>query len=138
MFGNGTKMSDFFSLTAPTAQQVFDHVVTGVIAQGTASIQPDGSCLYRGPNGLKCAAGQALSDDDYRAEFESKRAYSIDLPERLKPYRHLLTRLQYAHDSAANGPASTFLAAFLRKCTVIASENDLIADAVIENKKNPT
>jgi hypothetical protein len=52
-----------------TNQQFFDNAVTGVIGQGGPSTGGD-TCLYRSPDGKKCAAGNNLLDEEYDAGFE--------------------------------------------------------------------
>lgn len=57
-----------------TAQQIFDTVLTRLREQGQPSIKINGtdipSCLYRGPNGLKCAVGWLIPDNAYHSKFE--------------------------------------------------------------------
>jgi hypothetical protein len=52
-------------------QQVFDYVVEKLREQGCQSISEGGNCLYRGPNGLKCAAGHLIPDDKYDERMEN-------------------------------------------------------------------
>lgn len=55
-----------------TNQEIFDTCLTHLRAQGRRSIDPiSGFCVYRGPDGLKCAIGALipnLSDLDSAAE----------------------------------------------------------------------
>lgn len=69
------------TLPQATPQQVFDQVALHLLTQGQPSIvkepvDPEESsyigCAYRGPNGLMCAAGCLVSDDEYRAGMEGK------------------------------------------------------------------
>ena len=53
-----------------TAQEVFDHVVAHLRKQKVRSVSADGSCKYRGPNGLMCAFGCLIPDDLYHSTFE--------------------------------------------------------------------
>lgn len=59
-----------------TKQEIFDRVVTGLRKQGCKSAKNNGkgiiSCLYRGPNNTKCAAGQVILDSAYDDSFEGK------------------------------------------------------------------
>jgi hypothetical protein len=58
--------------------------------------------MYRGPNGLKCAVGHLISDDDYNPLFEG--APALDLPlisAHFGAYRKLIQSLQAAHDGNA-------------------------------------
>lgn len=45
-------------------QSTFDTIVTALIKQGVPSrnMTPGGACMYRGPNGIKCAVGHLLPD----------------------------------------------------------------------------
>ena len=69
-------------------QEMFDTVVTHLLTQKVRSEGPtpeaaklrglmfnDNSCLYRGPGGLKCAAGCLIPDDKYS---ESMEALAVD------------------------------------------------------------
>lgn len=49
-------------------QKLFDKAVIHLLTQMEQSIAGDGSCLYRGPNGLKCAIGALIDDARYDAE----------------------------------------------------------------------
>lgn len=89
-------------------QQVFDYVLEKLREQGCQSKHID-RCLYRGPNGLKCAAGHLIPDDEYDENMEdgllkgsgstfcnslvnsyfSQKGVNIDL----------LARLQSVHDN---------------------------------------
>lgn len=56
-------------------QQVFDKVAAHLLAQGQTSSKgnhPGGTCLYRGPNGTKCAVGCLIPDDMYEPTMEGK------------------------------------------------------------------
>ena len=49
-----------------TNQEIFDKVCEHLMKQGCKSIENDtGLCRYRGPNGLKCAAGIFIPDELY-------------------------------------------------------------------------
>lgn len=54
-------------------QQVFDKVASHLLAQKLTSSKSNlvgGTCLYRGPNGTKCAVGCLIPDDLYDAKME--------------------------------------------------------------------
>ena len=58
-------------------QEIFDYVVTNLLKQGSKSTSeehPD-ECLYRGPNGKKCAAGFLISDSRYSKLLEGQNIY---------------------------------------------------------------
>jgi hypothetical protein len=85
-----------------THQAIFDTVARHLFTQGCQATKDD-SCLYRGPNGTKCAVGILIPDSAYTEDMEFQSAESIindyDELEFLKPFRSLLTSLQYVHDS---------------------------------------
>lgn len=57
------------NLHEATAQQVFTQVATHLLTQKERSFVIDDRgeelCAYRGDNGLKCAAGCLISNDEY-------------------------------------------------------------------------
>ena len=63
-----------------TLQQIFDQSVTGLRRQGQkssamrAGIQ---TCLYRGPDALKCAIGHLIPDRVYREEMENRNPFNL-------------------------------------------------------------
>jgi hypothetical protein len=93
-------------------QQLFDTVVNHLRKQGAKSIayNEDGTpklqygntkCLYRSPDGKKCAAGAAITDEQYKPEMEGKsiRAVIIQLDiTSLSQHAELLSELQGVHD----------------------------------------
>lgn len=97
---------------AITAQEIYtkarNHLLTQMKpARGpdTACIGSPERCMYRSPEGLKCAFGIFIPDDKYRPEmegvlvdvlFEQKRW--IDLFDDFKPHLKLIERLQSIHD----------------------------------------
>lgn len=94
-----------------TAQEVFDAVVAHLVQQG-AKCGDEDRCYYRGPvgsplEGMKCAVGALISDEEYVSEMDdpwhSSSAHGLMtrglLPERLVPTVMLLNSLQRVHDS---------------------------------------
>lgn len=67
-------------LDTMSLREIFDECKAHLLKQNKQSKDPNsGRCLYRGPNGLKCAAGIFIKDEDYKREFEGKpfRWYTI-------------------------------------------------------------
>ena len=70
-----------------TEQQVFDRVAKHLLTQNKKSghwVCGTGfgrifDCLYRGPNGLKCAIGVLIPDEKYEPEFEGLGAINKEL-----------------------------------------------------------
>ncbi len=84
-----------------TNQEVFDKVATHLLTQNRKSIIGN-ACKYRGPNGLKCAAGILIPDDVYDSCMENVVIDTIlrEIPElaHLLPFSSLLFDLQQIHD----------------------------------------
>lgn len=59
------------------AQEIFNKVATHLLTQGKRSVASDGSCMYRGPEGTKCAIGCLIEDDEYHPLLEGKGAYGL-------------------------------------------------------------
>lgn len=95
-------------------QEFFDTTVIALRAQGGPSINEKGVCLYRGPNGRKCAAGIHITDEEYDPRMDPQKLHTL-LAERavggkwawlssdhvLRLHWRLAGQLQGAHDKAA-------------------------------------
>lgn len=57
-------------------QDVFDEVALHLLRQGQKSAS-EGICYYRGPDGLKCAAGFLIPDELYHESFEGNNWSSL-------------------------------------------------------------
>lgn len=86
-------------------QEMFTKVWKGLESQGWQRSAVGDNCRYRGPNGMKCAAGHLLPDENYNSLFESKNVFSLlqDHPlvfgqELDKEGEDFITRMQQAHD----------------------------------------
>lgn len=90
-------------------QEMFTKVWKGLEGQNWQQSLQEGStdrCRYRGPNGLKCAAGHLIPDEMYSPELEGEHILAVfsdnamifgehvDGPEKSFAYR-----MQTAHDS---------------------------------------
>lgn len=55
-----------------TAQEVFDTVASHLLRQNkqSISIYDEGSCRYRSSEGLMCAVGILLTDEEYKIDWE--------------------------------------------------------------------
>lgn len=86
------------TLEQATAQEVFDQVARHLIIQGK-QCRIGSECAYRGPDGLKCAAGCLIGDDEYQRDFEGLvwRKLVIDgvVPD---IHWNLIESLQWVHD----------------------------------------
>ena len=88
------------TLPQATTQQVFDQVAVHLLTQNAQSKDSAGECLYRGPNGLKCAAGCLIGDDEYQGAMENKTWAGLFIDSYIKTRAHnvLISRLQDIHD----------------------------------------
>lgn len=95
-------------------QEVFDRVWNHFVVEGNPlSISRDieGSCLYRGPDGTKCAVGLLIPDELYSPDMEgnsvcgliddfANKSLAKVLDVENKDDISFLARLQSAHDLA--------------------------------------
>jgi hypothetical protein len=113
-----------------TKQEMFTKAWLGLAGQNWEQSVLFGECMYRGPGGLKCAAGHLIPDEKYRSEMEY-----VSIPSLLEKYPFLLGKLldddhkeflwqmQKAHDSNT--------ALFIRaKMMDIAKANELVVPEV--------
>ena len=88
-----------------TSQEVFNIVANHLLDQNKRSDRgPVDECLYRGPNGLMCAVGVLIPDEQYHPDMEGCDAVSVlngypDLEVFLGNSTGLLHELQQCHDS---------------------------------------
>jgi hypothetical protein len=66
------------NLPEASAQEVFDWIVSNLLRQNHRSVGVVEAeradiltCVYRSPEGYKCAAGWVMADDEYRPEMEN-------------------------------------------------------------------
>jgi len=104
-----------------TAQEIYDKIATHLLAQNAKStgkrepslaLMP--GCRYRGANGLQCAIGCDIPDDEYSPELEGRSirrliemgAFSAKRRTEYNEHLELLIDLQSMHD---NVPVSLWL-----------------------------
>lgn len=58
-----------------TLQEMFNKAYLGLAGQKFEKSSKAGVCLYRGPDGKKCAVGHLIDDAHYTEELEHKAAY---------------------------------------------------------------
>jgi hypothetical protein len=124
-----------------TLQEIFDKSVSGILKQGTKAYGTydglDYVCVYRSPEGYKCAAGQLIDDEHYDSSFEGRgvdpyletATYPTDAKLRAAleksgvPLTHdvlqMISALQRAHDEASN---YNFVNDFRRAARVVAED----------------
>ncbi len=54
-----------------TDKELVEFVFDGLIKQGGCSVDNYKNCMYRSPDGRKCAAGLLIKDEDYKDYFEN-------------------------------------------------------------------
>lgn len=83
-----------------TLQEIFNIVSKHLLNQRQKSIL-NSFCAYRGENGLKCAAGILIPDDEYKPEFEQNR-WHVLVSENLvqNKFSQEIAELQEIHDYA--------------------------------------
>ena len=114
-----------------TKQSLFDTSCNAIIAQGSKSSTTEG-CLYRGPEGKKCAIGHVVSDEQMAkygiTEQRSARVFPLDLFAELVPtedpnaIKAMCVQLQSAHDQAVE---YDFVNDFKHRANQIAREEKL-------------
>jgi hypothetical protein len=97
------------TLAAASEQEVFDQVAAHLIRQGKASVGDDGRGRYRGNEGLKCAGGCLIADEEYdetmddRTSIEGSNDTGWGHLARIgvfpKAHMTLIRELQYIHDN---------------------------------------
>lgn len=92
------------TLPQATTQEVFDQVAVHLLTQGQKSMDHS-CCVYRGPGGLKCAAGCLISDEEYEkfkvdGEQIENATWNALTSRELVPRNHksLIRDLQKLHD----------------------------------------
>jgi hypothetical protein len=92
------------------AQEIFNVVSAHLLTQGVRAVRggddPDQArmCMYRAPNGAKCAAGVLIPDSAYSPSMEGKNSSALIedfrgvLPEFMDENSGLIRRLQSVHD----------------------------------------
>jgi hypothetical protein len=133
------------NMRSMTNQELFDKVYLGIIQQGGPSIDFDTEkCLYRGPNGRKCAAGQVLLDQYYNKDMEGVIIGYGDFIDNglissgLSPNNiNFLKLLQSVHDNSASNATYSdqdkdkfFLETFKNAMESLAQEYNLVVPTI--------
>lgn len=96
---NTPKPVTLATLDKSTAQEVFDWVAFNLLRQNARSKSSHGPCAYRGLNGLKCAAGWLIADDEYDPKFETTTWHGVtDILRTHFVHDKLIFDLQQLHD----------------------------------------
>ena len=105
-------------------QRVYNTVRDHMIKQSARSLLPgsDGTCAYRGADGLMCAVGVLIKDEHYSPNMEGKDAYTVAHALELSGIRastdmlDMLQSLQYVHDDMDVDTWPNELAYVAEKC----------------------
>lgn len=87
------------TLSKATEQEVFDQVGKHLLAQMVRS-EAKSTCLYRGPDGISCAAGCLMTDEEYNPSFEGndwEMLVAADMV--IGCHSTLIYKLQSIHDN---------------------------------------
>lgn len=90
-----------------TLQTIFDKIINHLDNQKKKSIE-ENLCMYRGPNGLKCAIGVLIDDKHYYDDLETLPATHSEVVQCLRlsgnyiehdnKFTELLQDCQFIHD----------------------------------------
>jgi len=119
-----------------TAQEIFDKVINHLLQQGGPALNynydDDPVCRYRSNNGLKCAVGCLIPDDQYDPIMEGWGVMVTSPPsdplnywiaKYYEPQRDLLAALQSLHDNIGmNGICDDWQTVILRGAADIAKK----------------
>lgn len=91
-----------------TEQETFEIVSRHLLTQNERSYlePPSVVCAYRSPEGLKCAVGILIPDEEYDEGLERNSAISYIMQPLLRKLEHdiiLCSRLQGIHDTVCVG-----------------------------------
>lgn len=119
------------------AQEIFDTVARFLIKQGKQSMSTmSGRCFYRSPDGLKCAVGCLLSDEDYTPTMENRTVSQLIDGFKLPKFFHenvkLLGRLQTDHDS--HGEHIKDFVPYIKNKMKWVAEDYKLSDAVLDEQ----
>ena len=93
------KIISLKNLSSCTAIEVFNHVSKHLLKQNKVAEELK-ICRYRTLNGLKCAAGSLIADDEYSPDMEGKNWSSLVTRDMVpKTHERLILELQSIHDT---------------------------------------
>lgn len=87
-------------------QELFNKIYLGLKSQNfeqSAVYENDNlRCLYRGPNGLKCAVGFLIPDEKYNESIEHMSPWNLVVEGIVKSDLNFLREMQSIHDNACD------------------------------------
>jgi hypothetical protein len=125
-------------------QEAFDKAVRGIILQGGPSIAGV-DCLYRGPDGRKCAIGHLIPDDVYDPEMEGRGITTTATTSRIRKFLvsqgwdsvediYFLLGLQEIHDNASM--SRDFINDFIEYAAMFAAKYNLSTSVLSTARDN--
>ncbi len=115
----------------PEVQAIIDAGYKGVIAQGKKSVDSEGDCLYRAPDGCKCFIGHGIPDEIYSNDMENQSGSDIAYILGINPKFHeMLEKFQAAHDGAEY---KNFISDFKSRCKLVAKEFNVTLPEITEH-----
>lgn len=111
------------TLSPASVKSLVNESIKLVLEQNERSVNVQGNCMYRGPNGLKCAIGHLIPDELYSPEMEGMSARMViegvlEIP-LTKEQGNLFNALQRSHDFAKNADFNESFNCNLRKYNVV-------------------
>lgn len=105
------------TLPEATEQEVFDQVATHLITQGKKSLNTsETSCMYKGIENTKCAAGCLIAENEYRTSMEGGYWNGlVDKKAVPKEHQFLIGGLQIIHDGLTPDNWKTNLIKFAKE-----------------------
>lgn len=91
-------MINLKNLDSSEPQAVFDFIYNHLKTQCAVSEDKSGSCVYRGPNGLKCAAGCLIADDEYTRNIEHQSWSDVADYYKIRNHEYMISKFQGIHD----------------------------------------
>jgi hypothetical protein len=91
-----------------TNAELITKAMDGIIAQGKQSVNTFGQCVYRSPDGSKCAAGHLIKDEHYNPQWNSLSPYQTMVRDALKlsgvteEQMPIVRALQQVHDEGTD------------------------------------
>ena len=91
------------TLPQATEQEVFDQIATHLLTQNKkARNKLDTRCNYKSADGLSCAAGCLIADDEYDESFEANGWCALSSSNEVpREHDYLIDNLQTLHDESA-------------------------------------
>jgi hypothetical protein len=91
-------MINLQNLDKTEPQVVFDFIYNHLKTQNAVSEDKSGSCVYKGDNGLKCAAGCLIGDSEYVRHIEHQSWPDVADFFSIKRHTTMISKFQEIHD----------------------------------------